>query len=301
MGKDKLDVRGEFIERAMRKKFGDLLEWETPTIQKTVGPFQPDEFDEFSNLLAETIATFRVKLTEMSGDEKIYIPDSVEGKRHSEAWGGFQSDEVVRLRRKRPHWIAGGFGHPNYAADFQYWGQMEKYQLHEALVLSVGVEPKHFGEKTLDEISKKIDQNRLYPALEYLAKRREQFRRKFPTGYNGWLSISPRNLKAWFDEISLDVHVDFYAELERRFPKAKVKEENKIEKDISPQERETLLKLIAAMACEQYNFDPEAVRSSATSSIRDDIETVGLRMDSNTIRKWLKEAMALVPKEYWDK
>lgn len=93
----------------------------------------------------------------------------------------------------------------------------------------------------------------------------------------------------------------FYAELERRFPKAKVKEKNEIEKGISPQERETLLKLIGAMACEQYGFDPEAIRNSATSSIGDDIETVGLTMDSNTIRKWLKEAMALVPKEYWDK
>ncbi|MFK5979541.1 MAG: hypothetical protein QM488_11705 [Rhizobiaceae bacterium] len=301
MDKDKIDVRGEFIERAMRKKFGDLLEWEKPTIQKTVGPFQPDEFDEFSKLLAETIAAFRAKLTEMSGDEKIHIPDSVEEKKHSEAWGSFRSDEVVRLRRKRPHWVAGGFGHPDYVADFRYWGQMAEYELHEALLLSVGVEPRHFSEKTLDEISKKIDKDTLYFALEYLAKRREQFRRKFPVGYDKWFPISPRNLKAWFDEISLDVHADFYGELERRFPIKTAKVESKFEKDISSQERETLLKLIAAMSCEQYNFDPEAIRNTATSSIRDDMETVGLSMDSNTIRKWLKEAATLVPKEYWGK
>jgi len=54
------------------------------------------------------------------------------------------------------------------------------------------------------------------------------------------------------------------------------------------------------MACEQYNFNPTLTRSSATSSIRDDIETVGLSMDNKTILKWLKEAAALIPNEYWE-
>lgn len=301
MANASLEKHNEFIEQAMLKKFGDLLEWKKPVVQKTVGPYQPNYFDSYAELLLQTIEAFREKLTELSVDEKIYIPNAAEEKEMSEIWGDYKSDEIVRLRQKRPHWIAGGFGHPDYVADFKYWGQMARYKLDEALVLSVGVEPIHFNEKALDGMSKKIDQNRLYPALEYLAKRREQFRRNFRGATGAWSLVSPRDLKAWFDEISLDVHPDFYAELERRFPEPKIKTVKDFEKRLSPQERETLLKLIAAMSCEQYNFDPDAVRNSATSSIRDDIETVGLSMDNNTIRKWLKEAAVLVPKEYWEK
>ncbi|MEL6934335.1 MAG: hypothetical protein AAFO17_14800 [Pseudomonadota bacterium] len=65
------------------------------------------------------------------------------------------------------------------------------------------------------------------------------------------------------------------------------------------QERETLLKMIAAMACEQYGYDPNVERSESPSRIKDDIEQIGQSMDPKTIRKWLKEASAFVHKDYW--
>ena len=147
--------------------------------------------------------------------------DDPEEKRS--AWDEFLRLEINNLTRRRPNWIAGGFGHQDFKADFKYWGQMATYTLHEALILSVGVEPKHIGEETLGAYAKRTDQDKIHPAFQYLVKRREQFRRKFPIGYSGWLPISPKHLKAWFDEISLDVHKDFYAELERRCSKPKAK------------------------------------------------------------------------------
>jgi len=49
-----------------------------------------------------------------------------------------------------PNWMLGGFGHPEYVADFEYWGQMAKFELHEALLLSVGIEPRHVEERDID-------------------------------------------------------------------------------------------------------------------------------------------------------
>ncbi|MFK5980587.1 MAG: hypothetical protein QM488_17070 [Rhizobiaceae bacterium] len=293
----------DIIEKLLKDKLGQLYGWKMPVISKTVGPYSPEVFLSFEVRHTELIDECKGVL------EKFTTPDlatllHLEFDDQDEtrlAWKNLLKSEITELSRHIPNWMLGGFGHSDFEADFEYWGKMAKFELDEALLLSVGIEPRHVGTRVLDAVSQKIDQDRLFPAMEYLAKRRVQFQRHFPDNYGDWYSIRPRNLKSWFDEVSLDVHVDFYAELERRFPKEKVKEENEIEKDISPQERETLLKLIAAMACEQYNFNPELARSSATSSIRDDIETVGLTMDSNTIRKWLKEAMALVPKAYWDK
>lgn len=66
-------------------------------------------------------------------------------------------------------------------------------------------------------------------------------------------------------------------------------------------EKGSMLKLIAAMACEQYGFDPDARRSQAVPNLRQDLDMVGLPLDDKTIRKWLREACELVPKEYWDK
>ena len=53
------------------------------------------------------------------------------------------------------------------------------------------------------------------------------------------------------------------------------------------------------MACEQYGYNPLAEQSPAVSNIRNDIEQIGASMDAKTIRKWLKEAAALVDPAYW--
>jgi len=209
------------IENLLKEKFGELYNWTMPVIRKTVGPFSPAVFAAFEARRIELIDACRNVLEENESPDLTdpIQPESDDLEIRTIGWENLLRSEITKLHRDTPGWVSGGFGHPDYEADFEYWGQMARYKLDEALVLSVGVEPRHFSEKSLNEIAKRVDQNRLYPSLEYLAKRREQFRRKFPTGYNGWLQISPKDLKAWFDEISLDVHVDFYAQLEERFPK----------------------------------------------------------------------------------
>ena len=62
------------------------------------------------------------------------------------------------------------------------------------------------------------------------------------------------------------------------------------EKPISPRERESLLKLVMGMAIACYKFDPKASRSTVSSAIVSDLEVIGIALDVDTVRKWLKAA-----------
>lgn len=67
------------------------------------------------------------------------------------------------------------------------------------------------------------------------------------------------------------------------------------EKPLKTRERETALKMILAMAIEGYGYDPKASKSGTATEIADDLAKLGLNLDADTIRKWLKEAIELLP------
>ena len=150
-------------------------------------------------------------------------------------------------------------------------------------------------------MKKEMDEIKIYPALEFLVKRRTLFQRKFRFGFQDYVPMSSRSLKNWFEQIDLEIHPEYKRELEIRFPNEPTRECRENDGKLNSQERKSLLKLVAGMACEQYSFDPKKQRSGAISSIRDDLESVGVDMDSKTIRKWLLEAVKQVPEEYWEK
>ena len=68
-------------------------------------------------------------------------------------------------------------------------------------------------------------------------------------------------------------------------------------KPLITRERETVLKLIIGMAMGGYGYDPKASRSAAAREIADDLHRVGLSLEPDTVRKWLKEAAELLPGE----
>lgn len=111
---------------------------------------------------------------------------------------------------------------------------------------------------------------------------------------------TPINFLKHFDKMEWRVPEKLRKNIEE-YSRNITRENSPKERKLGSQERETLLKLIAAMACEQYGFNPEEKRSSSIRRIRDDIEEIGETMDSKTIRKWLIEAVKFVDKDYWEK
>ena len=55
-------------------------------------------------------------------------------------------------------------------------------------------------------------------------------------------------------------------------------------------ERESLLKLVIGMAIKGYGYDPAALKSDKVKEIADDLALLGLSIDTDTVRKYLKEA-----------
>ena len=69
----------------------------------------------------------------------------------------------------------------------------------------------------------------------------------------------------------------------------------------SPTEKNTMLKLILGMAMAAYQYNPLSTRNSATGnnkgSIKHELEKIGLKIDEDTIRKYLEEAKEIYKKE----
>src|SRR5262249_40239290 len=58
----------------------------------------------------------------------------------------------------------------------------------------------------------------------------------------------------------------------------------------NPRERRSLQSMIAGMASGRYGFNPTADRTSATKTIVDDIERLGLSIDKDTVLTHLRRA-----------
>jgi hypothetical protein len=64
----------------------------------------------------------------------------------------------------------------------------------------------------------------------------------------------------------------------------------KAEKPLNHKERQSLLTMLIAMAVDYYGYAPSQNKSPTTSDIVQAVEKLGLSIDADTVRKWLKEA-----------
>ncbi len=64
---------------------------------------------------------------------------------------------------------------------------------------------------------------------------------------------------------------------------------------LHPKEKESLLKMIIAMAIDGYGYNPADKKSPIPGQIVEHVEALGLAIDGDTVRKWLKEAACLLP------
>jgi hypothetical protein len=64
---------------------------------------------------------------------------------------------------------------------------------------------------------------------------------------------------------------------------------------LSTAERNSLLKLVIGMAVNGYKYDPSPERSPVPPEIAADLEALGIGLDADTVRKYLREGAALLP------
>jgi hypothetical protein len=64
---------------------------------------------------------------------------------------------------------------------------------------------------------------------------------------------------------------------------------------VGTRERDSMLTLIIAMAVMGYRFNPAAKRSDSIKDIVSDIEKCGLSLSDDTVRRYLREGLELLP------
>lgn len=64
---------------------------------------------------------------------------------------------------------------------------------------------------------------------------------------------------------------------------------------LHPKEKVSLLKMVIVLAVEAYRYNPDDKKSTVTSEIAESAQRMDIPIDEDTVRKWLKEAAALLP------
>lgn len=62
-------------------------------------------------------------------------------------------------------------------------------------------------------------------------------------------------------------------------------------------EKESLLKMIIVLAVEAYRYNPDDKRSTVPSEIAESAHSLGIPIDVDTVRKWLKEAAGMLSRK----
>ncbi|MCB9983642.1 MAG: hypothetical protein H6861_08245 [Rhodospirillales bacterium] len=97
--------------------------------------------------------------------------------------------------------------------------------------------------------------------------------------------VRPKDFVAWAENLPMTIPM-----LETRNSKTPTPL-----KPLSDRERSSLLKMIIGMAVKGYQYDPKAKRSPTAGEIVSDLQLLGISLDEDTARKWLKEAAHQFP------
>ena len=289
------------IDMLVKQKLGAICGWVAPEPLHDVGPSNTERLDQFKANVHRTEEQVRNSLILRSDDElRSLINKNADGL----TVGWFEHllrTEIIELGKKEPAWLAIGFGHPDHKADFNYWSKVGLLSVQEATLLSVGLEPDKEHTDFLELVRDAAGHPNKNEQAIFLSKRYRLIRDHFPFGVSSLMSVSP----AWFMTLikKTDLEVPEGLTTALAYLNKASSDAGKVQKteSLTTSEKGSMLKIIAAMACEQYGFDPDEARSQAVPSLRQDLDLVGLPLDDKTIRKWLREASELVPKEYWNK
>jgi len=300
------DERASIVAQAIDRKFGKLLTWERPDLAHTFGANNLDHVESFEKELSETRKIVRTALDQTSDEDLGHFQSTISDNMRIDEnhVDGISAKQINRLHRIIPPPISYGFGHPTFAAKFDYWASMPSLTLHETALLSLGADPSCMKDDKFAEMQKSVDRGEfLWAAYTSFLNQREIFRRCFHfTGF-GYASEEVASIKRWVDDLDINVHSKFYEGLEARTtPKViEVGAENaprptQTSKVMTDQEIVTLLKLVAAMAVNGYAFVPDAKRNQATADIQSDLDQLGVSLDQKTILKWIRTACDVLPK-----
>lgn len=229
-----------------------------------------------------------------------------------------EAQEEEAAERKAAEEQRRSFNLPNAMADNEHWARMDTWTLEEAVALLLGRDPSRVSPRDLAHVVASSEFAATYAKLAQLARRSVEDRRisarMRPSDYLRWAESKrvafPKALLEAVDRIARQdlppdsgvpspvgaIHThDADAAREADAPLTGAAKSDGVNKrELSTRERNTCLKIIIGMAVAGYKYDPRVSRSRVPQEIVDDIALVGLSVDVDTVRKWLREAAELL-------
>jgi hypothetical protein len=285
--------------RLLSHKLGPLLTWTRPAIERSVGPFEPQVFDDFDTSRQELVSACREKLrTYTDGDlsEILTYIDSQSPDTHG--WSRFLSGEINNHKRRVPPWYAGGWDHPDHRADFDYWTKMPRFDVGELTCLSVGISPDEYPWDRLFKMTTAKDRAQFWPSVEFLVRRFEQLHRTFDlSGRNR--AVLPRDFIEWVAQFEFEVHPGFWEPL-KKFHRLKLTPALPAGPTIKPDKREvdSIAQLFTAMAIDYLGYNPKQARSPTTKEIAELAASLGMTISEDTILKYLRIGAGFISEDW---
>ena len=256
--------------------------------------------------LADSIA-YEAELRQLPQDR---IEDLVRGEKRAEL-----------LEKQLGHHVAdkdSELVQPATDADFDFWARMAFWKPSEGIALICGREPDAI---TKDGLGRALDRGspfaKRFVELMVIAERARE-------AWHLHSQDPPAYFMAWVEKLDLPYPPDLAAAV-ARFAESSVdwraryqqleqqvtqdRERIQAERESAPiprsrelktRERETVLKIMLGMAMRGYGWQPSATRSDAIVEICSDLDSIGLTVHADTIRKFLREATDLLPREIAD-
>ena len=175
------------------------------------------------------------------------------------------------------------------SADYEYWVKLATWEIYQATALLLGRRPDDIDITAIENHSHDCIFAKKYVNLFRLIEnwhwKPELPRTSGPREFLAWakkFQVSvPEGLSSAFEEVHTLENMERDVELNDLPARSK---------SAATKERNSILKLVLGIAKAQYGYDPNPARSSTTTQICEDLDSVGLSLDPQTIRKILKEA-----------
>lgn len=169
------------------------------------------------------------------------------------------------------------------------WALAPTWTLIEGIALSMQVPPSFVPrEQDIRQLPDEmgVEGMRRYEFALRANKQRQLRNNPTPRDFLDWATtVGFAFSKAWDEAVPKSAKE---ADDQARAPKSK-------DGNLGTRERDTLLKLVIGMAIAGYKYDPQADRNPSTKEISDDLHSLGIGLDPDTVRKWLREGSQLLP------
>lgn len=173
--------------------------------------------------------------------------------------------------------------------DWELWIHRRLWPVEAAADLAIGINPDF----------RPCDPVPFVPSVERCRMLVREALREAIRADEAFEPIDPADLQWVLNRAELPIHPDCETTIDvirQRYGSATNKPRISVaNRDPHPKERASMLKLILGMAMACYNFDPTKKGQSTATAIRNDLNTLGLDMDDDTIRKYLDASREFRP------